>query len=146
MHFLDGLGNLNLFQMENKRRTRLDVMRDIQAEFLVNNDHFSKFIPFRITLVLYTSITTKTSINSNIMQKWFLRLFSLQAKFKQKDGERFTEAITKLEVCLYSFQQVLNELITFLGCIFCFQFCILNPIQNFLIKWFIVQTALFSWL
>lgn len=56
MHFLDGLGNLYLFQMENKWRTRLDVMKNIQAE-----------------------------------------------------------AITKLEVCLYSFQKVLNELITFLG-------------------------------
>lgn len=57
MHFLDGLGNLYLFQMENKRR--LDVMRAIQAELLENYDHFSKFISFKIPPVLCTSNTPK---------------------------------------------------------------------------------------
>lgn len=78
-------------------------MRAIQAELLVNHDHFSKFISFKLAL---HQNKHKQPYHADMIFKIF---FSLQAKFKQRSE---MGAITKLDVCLYSFQKVLTNYIS----------------------------------
>lgn len=84
-------------------------MRAIQAELLVNHDHFSKFISFK--LALHQNKHKQPYHADMIFTIFFFIAGEVQTKIR--DGKRFTEAIAKLDVCLYSFQKVLNELITF---------------------------------